>query len=330
MDKNNSHNSFNTFEKIKSKYILKQIFDNLKFNKLLRVIHYNKTLKNALNIKLKDYINEHSKIIIEIIPDNFVFGTFINIKNEEESYYHIYINDDDNQIKKYTINRKDKISKIKIVIDYKVKSLSQLFFNCKCIKSINFIKFNKKDINNMSYMFYNCSFLEEINLSNFNTNKVKNMSYMFSRCSSLRQLNAYKFNTDNVETMFRMFSECSLLNDLNLSNFNTDNVKNMSWMFFDCKSLKELNLSNFNTNNVSDMSRMFADCSLLKKLNLSNFKTNKLRNATHMFFGCSSLEELDISKFNIDNVKFMFCMFWKRSPSKLICPEKIKNIILHY
>ena len=55
MDKNNSHNSFNknTFEKIKSKYILKQIFDNLKTNKLLKVIHYNKILKNILNIKME-------------------------------------------------------------------------------------------------------------------------------------------------------------------------------------------------------------------------------------------------------------------------------------
>ena len=99
----------NSFEKIKSKYILKQIFDNLKTNKLLRVIHYNKILKNILNIKLKYYINEHSKIIIEIIPNNIEFSTFININ----------------------INRNDKISKIKIVIDYKVKSLSKLFQNCK-------------------------------------------------------------------------------------------------------------------------------------------------------------------------------------------------------
>ena len=146
MNKNNSNNFFNKnyFEKIKSKYILKQIFDNLKTNKLLRVIHYNKILKNILNIKLKDYINEHSKIIIEIIPNNIEFSTFINIKKEEESFYHIYINDDNNEIKKYSINENDKISKIKIVTDYKVKSLSKLFQNCKCIKSINFIKFNKK------------------------------------------------------------------------------------------------------------------------------------------------------------------------------------------
>ena len=93
MNKNNSNNFFNknSFEKIKSKYILKQIFDNLKTNKLLRVIHYNKILKNILNIKLKDYINEHSKIIIEIIPNNIEFSTFINIKKEEETFYHFIL-----------------------------------------------------------------------------------------------------------------------------------------------------------------------------------------------------------------------------------------------
>ena len=55
MDINSSNNFFNknSFEKIKSKYILKQIFDNLKTNKLLRVIHYNKILKNILNIKME-------------------------------------------------------------------------------------------------------------------------------------------------------------------------------------------------------------------------------------------------------------------------------------
>ena len=37
-----------------------------------------------------------------------------------------------------------------------IKSLSYFFYCCDCIKNINFIKFNRNDINQMSYMFYGC------------------------------------------------------------------------------------------------------------------------------------------------------------------------------
>ena len=52
----------------------------------------------------------------------------------------------------------------------------------KGIKKRDFIKFNRKDINNMSFMFYGCSSLEELS-HNFNTNNVTNMSGMFYECS---------------------------------------------------------------------------------------------------------------------------------------------------
>ena len=41
----------------------------------------------------------------------------------------------------------------------------------------------------MSEMFYNCSSLTSLNLSNFNTNNVNYMGGMFSGCSSLTSLN---------------------------------------------------------------------------------------------------------------------------------------------
>ena len=48
--------------KIRSKYILKQIFDNLKENKLLEIIRYNKYIQNKLNKSVKDFDKEYSKI----------------------------------------------------------------------------------------------------------------------------------------------------------------------------------------------------------------------------------------------------------------------------
>ena len=81
------------------------------------------------------------------------------------------------------LNKNKNIDKIKIIIDYQVKSFEKLFYYCKCIEYINFKKFYRNNINNMGYMFYGCSSLRELNLSNFNTNNVTNMRGMFCGCS---------------------------------------------------------------------------------------------------------------------------------------------------
>ena len=58
----------------------------------------------------------------------------------------------------------------------------------------------------MSDLFYDCSSLTSLNLSNFNTNNVNDMRYMFSYCSSLTSLNLSNFNTNNVTNMEDIFS----------------------------------------------------------------------------------------------------------------------------
>ena len=45
---------------------------------------------------------------------------------------------------------------IKIIIDYHVKSLAELFLDCDCIESIYFKKFYRNNINNMDHMFFLC------------------------------------------------------------------------------------------------------------------------------------------------------------------------------
>ena len=70
----------------------------------------------------------------------------------------------------------------KRIIDYKVKSLSELFYNYGCIKRINFINFNIFELTDMSGMFYDCDNLEQINFYKFITNNVSDMEEMFFRC----------------------------------------------------------------------------------------------------------------------------------------------------
>ena len=280
--------------KIKSKYILKQIFDNLSTIKLLEIVRYNQQIKRKLDINKKDYIKTFSKIIIEIEPKENVFATFINIKDKDDSYFHIYFNDNKEEVQRTYIIQNEKISKIKIIIDYEIKSLAKLFKDCKCIKSINFVRFDFKNISNMSYMFYGCSSLEKLNISNFITNNVTSMKDMFSKCSSLKKLEISNFNTNKLINMSWMFFKCKTLTSLNLSNFNTDKVTNMSSLFSGCNSLKELDLSNFNTEKVKDMSWMFYNCSSLQYLNISNFSLKYGVNKSYMFINCKP-DKIDCS-----------------------------------
>ena len=229
--------SKNELIKISNQRILKKIFHCLHTHLKLEIIKNNKKIQERLNVDIKnykEYSEKYSSIEIEIIPVENEYGQFINIKKEEENYFHIYFNNNKTEeIKRTYLNKEEKVSKINIIIKYKVKSLYHLFYDCKCIESINFLKLCRS-INNMNGMFCGCSSLKELNLSNININNVTDMSCMFDGCSSLKEIN--------------------------LSNFNTNNTTDMSWLFNGCSSLKEINLNNFNINNADDMFGMFSGC----------------------------------------------------------------------
>ena len=147
------------FEKLKSDYFLQKIFNIISKHKSLEIIKYNKKIQNRLNISIKDYKDYseiYSSIEIEIIPIKNCYGVFMNIIEDikDESYYHIYFNDDKIETKNYSIDYDDlihakyysidydnKISKIKIIIDYQIESFEYLFGGCDFIESINFKKF---------------------------------------------------------------------------------------------------------------------------------------------------------------------------------------------
>ena len=131
-------------ENIKSRYILSKIYDNMTKKKKLEIVKYNKKIQNRINLSVKDY-KEYSEtftpIEIEIIPIKVKYGRFININENNELFYHIYFNDNKKEIKnKYEIDEEDKVTKIKIIIDYQVKSFNHLFWYIEYIESINFKK----------------------------------------------------------------------------------------------------------------------------------------------------------------------------------------------
>ena len=199
----NKIESKDIFKNLKNDYFLQKLFHNLLQKKSLDIIKYNKKIKERINISIKDYkeySEMYSSIEIEIKLINNKYGKFINM-NENELYYHIYFNDNKEEIKRNYLKENDNATKLKIIIDYQVKSFEELFSNCECIEYIYFKKFYRNNINNMGYMFDECSSLKELNLSNFNTNNVTHMGLMFLGCSSLKELNISNFNTNNVTNM---------------------------------------------------------------------------------------------------------------------------------
>ena len=119
-------NNISLLINIKSKYIMKKIFQNLQEIKFLNFIRYNKTIKNRIDITLDDY-KKYTNIKIKI--DNTGCGWFINIYNDRKKI-HIYFNGNKKEIKKKSkdyIESKEKVEEIKIIIDYGIKSLEVLF-----------------------------------------------------------------------------------------------------------------------------------------------------------------------------------------------------------
>jgi len=172
----------NIFKNWKSDYFLQKLFNHLSKKKSLEIIKYNKSLKDKINISIvdyKEYSEIYSSIEIELKPAKNKYGNFININKENEKYFHIYFNDKKPEIKRNYLQQNENISKIKIIIDYHIKSFEGLFHYCKCLEYINFKKFYRNNITQMKCMFQFCSSLKELNLSNNSTH----ITSMFCRCS---------------------------------------------------------------------------------------------------------------------------------------------------
>ena len=109
-------------EKLKSDYFLQKLYDIMPKKKKLEIVKYNKKVQNRLDLGIKDYkeySETYSSIEIEIIPAKDKYGRFININENDKLYYHIYFNDNKEEIK---ILRKKKIKHLKKM---KIKQLKK-------------------------------------------------------------------------------------------------------------------------------------------------------------------------------------------------------------
>ena len=183
---------------------------------------------------------------------------------------------------------------------YAPTSLFSFFKDLTELETIKDLKYlNTANVKYMSDMFWGCQKLSSLDLSKFNTEKVEGMTSMFEECKNLSSLDLSKFNTEKVTDMGNMFNGCSALTSLDLSNFNTEKVKSMMGMFFSCSALTSLDLSNFNTANVMEMDNMFNACSALTTIYAGDkFVTTKVEDSSYMFSDCTNLKGYSDSKTN--------------------------------
>ena len=183
-----------------------------------------------------------------------------------------------------------------------VQNMTQMFYGCSSLTSLDLSSFDTQNVLSMSQMFYGCSSLTNLDLSSFDTQNVLSMSQMFYGCSGLTSLDVSKFNTTNVTSMAGMFYGCSKLTSLDVSKFNTQEVTSMATMFYGCSGLTSLDVSKFNTANVTSMAGMFYGCSGLTSLDVSKFNTKNATSIASMCYGCSGLSLLDLRSFSTENL----------------------------
>ena len=91
---------------------MQKLYDNMTKKKKLEIVKYNKKIQNRMNLSVEDYkgySGAFTLIEIEIIPTKGKYGKFININENDELYYHIYFNDNKEEIKnKYSIWEEEK------------------------------------------------------------------------------------------------------------------------------------------------------------------------------------------------------------------------------
>ena len=164
---------------IKSKYLIIKIFDQLKPQIFFRIIKYNKKIKNKLDIKIEEFLG----IEIELIPKENTCGQFIQKNNK---YFHIYFNDENEEIKRNCLTKDDKVNKIRIIIDNNVDSFEKFNF------------FNEVQLLNILLIYFNCLPLKLERSNSFKEKQYLNINDISITFSVLKLERSISFNEEQL------------------------------------------------------------------------------------------------------------------------------------
>ena len=154
---------------------------------------------NTINISGTDYTAESDNITIDGVE-----------------YYQLKLDKDlDNDFYNFSSNTFTNLI-FKNVDTSNVTNMSNMFYYCRSLTSLDVSKFDTSNVTNMYNMFNNCKYLTSLDLSTWDTTKVTDMSWMFSNCSSLTSLDISGWDISNVTDMNYMFNKCGSLKTIRM------------------------------------------------------------------------------------------------------------------
>ena len=215
----------------------------------------------------------------------------------------------------------------------KLTNIMGMFYDCRCLKSVDVSNLNVSNTTNFTRIFLNCRKLKYINLSAWDTSNVTTFLSMFEGCSRLEVVDLSGWDVKLVtstESMFRdcyqlkkiigleewelisitttygMFYNCYTLDiDFKIKTWNISQLTATNAMFASCFSLKSVTLTNWDVDNIiTTMDSMFYYCRRLKKIHLPNMKFTASDgvNLANFLYGCQSLEDLDLTGWRIPRI----------------------------
>ena len=238
-------------------------------------------LKNNIAFELKYKIDSSNKRKVKILGKKFLeknkYKGVIIFNKQEFELTEIFEKFDNN----------NDILRIILVLNKNIDNMSDLFYQCKSLISIEYFKRNNLSYNKNTE-FNNIFDDSEFNNFNINEKQKKNDSISFYE-DSLNNKISYISNKNNTNFLsenenIKMFSPLSIfrLTDIYLQL----SLNKMSHMFYGCNSLISLpDISKWNTANVKNMSSIFYECNSLKSLpDISQWDTSNVKNMSSMFY----------------------------------------------
>jgi surface protein len=173
------------------------------------------------------------------------------------------------------------------------------------------------NVTNMSQCFYECRHLLSLDTSKWTLANVTDMNGCFYGCGSLQSLDTSKWTLANVTDMNGCFYGCGSLQSLDTSKWTLANVTNMNGCFYGCGSLQSLDTSKWTLANVTNMNGCFYDCESLREIDLSSCNITKCRNWDHCFTTLDNLETLRIGLIDFSPCGSINFFPWETNPREL-------------
>lgn len=192
-----------------------------------------------------------------------------------------------------------------------IVNMTDMFYSCQNITSIDISQWNTSNVTSMKEMFGGCNNLTNVNVSNLDTSKVVDISLLFNTCSKLTSLDLSTWDVSNVNGtgLDSTFSSCTSLENLNINNWKISNITSLSGTFANCTKIKSLDLSDWDVSQVTNATRFLVYAYALTSLNIDGWDTSKIKSASNMFYGCkfTSLPQLDASSMTSISSIFTSC-----------------------